>query len=127
MDLSAEEQKIIEKYRKRKANNLETIEKIKDLAVSVFEGTAGSKLILFGSRARGDFNEDSDWDLLVLLKEKNSFNEAFDKYAFPFVELGYRNGLDVQPQIFSYEEWTKQSITPFYKNVEEDGIVLFEN
>ena len=61
------------------------------------------------------------------LREKKSFNEAFDKYAFPFVELGYRNGLDVQPQIFSYEEWAKQCITPFYKNVEEDGIVLFEN
>ena len=106
---------------------LETIEKIKELAISVFEGTAGSKLILFGSRARGDFNEDSDWDLLVLLREKRSFNEAFDKYAFPFVELGYRNGFDVQPQLFSYEEWKKQSITPFYKNIEEDGIVIFEN
>lgn len=108
-------------------DNNEFIEKIKGLAVSVFEGTLGSKLILFGSRARGDFNEDSDWDLLVLLKEKKSFNESFDKYAFPFVELGYRNGFDVQPQLFSYDEWAKQSITPFYKNVEEDGILLFEN
>jgi hypothetical protein len=108
-------------------DNNEFIEKIKGLAVSVFEGTSGSKLILFGSRARGDFNEDSDWDLLVLLKEKKSFSESFDNYAFPFVELGYRNGFDVQPQLFSYDEWAKQSITPFYKNVEEDGILLFEN
>ena len=127
MQIKAEEQKIIEKYRANKANNLVNIGKIKELATSVFEGTAGSKLILFDSRARGDFNEDSDWDLLVLLKEKKSFNESFDKYAFPFVELGYRNGFDVQPLLFSYEEWAKQSITPFYKNVEEDGIVLFEN
>lgn len=127
MQIKAEEQKIIEKYRANKANNLLNIGKIKELAASVFEGTAGSKLILFGSRARGDFSEDSDWDLLVLLKEKKSFNESFDKYAFPFVELGYRNGFDVQPLLFSYEEWAKQSITPFYKNVEEDGIVLFEN
>ncbi len=78
-------------------DNNEFIEKIKGLAVSVFEGTTGSKLILFGSRARGD------------------------------LELGYRNGFDVQPQLFSYEEWKKQSITPFYKNIEEDGIVIFEN
>lgn len=25
------------------------------------------KIILFGSRARGDFNKDSDWDLLVIV------------------------------------------------------------
>ena len=116
-------------YRNRlkEMDNNEFIEKIKGLAVSVFEGTTGSKLILFGSRARGDYNDFSDWDLLILLKEKNSFNESFDKYAFPFVELGYRNGFDVQPQLFSYEEWKNQSITPFYKNIEEDGIVIFEN
>ena len=43
-------------------DNNEFIEKIKGLAVSVFEGTTGSKLILFGSRARGDYNDFSDWD-----------------------------------------------------------------
>ena len=47
-------------------DNNEFIEKIKGLAVSVFSGTLGSKLILFGSRARGDYNEFSDWDLLIL-------------------------------------------------------------
>jgi len=26
------------------------------------------KIILFGSRARGDFREDSDWDFLLILK-----------------------------------------------------------
>jgi len=54
MQIKAEEQKIIEKYRANKANNLLNIGKIKELAASVFEGTAGSKLILFGSRARGE-------------------------------------------------------------------------
>ncbi len=29
------------------------------------------KVLLFGSRARGDSNIDSDYDLLVILKEKN--------------------------------------------------------
>ena len=28
------------------------------------------KVILFGSQARGDEREDSDWDLLVLLNKK---------------------------------------------------------
>ena len=37
------------------------------------------KVILFGSQARGDEREDSDWDLLVLLnKEKRNFIEDYE-------------------------------------------------
>jgi len=40
------------------------------------------KLILFGSQARGDAHEDSDWDLLVLLnKNESNFNEDYSKYG----------------------------------------------
>ncbi len=28
------------------------------------------RIILFGSRARGDYREDSDWDILIVTKEK---------------------------------------------------------
>jgi len=28
------------------------------------------KIILFGSRARGDYKEDSDWDILVITRDK---------------------------------------------------------
>ncbi len=33
-------------------------------------GVEVEKIILFGSRARGDFKEDSDWDILIVTKEK---------------------------------------------------------
>ncbi|KJJ85158.1 Nucleotidyltransferase domain protein [Candidatus Omnitrophus magneticus] len=33
------------------------------------------KIFLFGSRARGDFREDSDWDFMVLLNEEITFKE----------------------------------------------------
>jgi predicted nucleotidyltransferase len=28
-----------------------------------------SRILMFGSRARGDFNEDSDWDFMIIVKE----------------------------------------------------------
>lgn len=40
----------------------ETIEKIDSEA----------RVILFGSRARGDFRSDSDWDFLILTRKKAS-------------------------------------------------------
>jgi predicted nucleotidyltransferase len=36
------------------------------------------KVILFGSRARGDYSEDSDWDILVVVK--NSFTREEKRY-----------------------------------------------
>jgi len=36
------------------------------------------KIILFGSRARGDAKEDSDWDFLVVVDKKLSFNQKWD-------------------------------------------------
>ncbi len=83
----------------------------------------GSSLLLFGSQARGNANEDSDWDLLILLdKPKISLND-YD-VGYPFRELGWELGEEINPQVYSKNEWNKYSFTPFYKNVEHDKLVL---
>ncbi len=33
------------------------------------------KIILFGSRARGDYREDSDWDILIITKDDLKLNK----------------------------------------------------
>ncbi len=33
-------------------------------------GLRVNRIILFGSRARGDYSEESDWDLLVIVKDE---------------------------------------------------------
>ncbi|MBQ3833136.1 MAG: nucleotidyltransferase domain-containing protein, partial [Bacteroidales bacterium] len=61
----------------------EIIESIRQVANDVLP--KGSELYLYGSRARGDYRDDSDWDLLLLLdKQKNEFDD-FDKYAYPIM------------------------------------------
>ena len=34
-------------------------------------GVSVEEIILFGSRARGDFREDSDWDFLIITRSKH--------------------------------------------------------
>ena len=42
----------------------------------------GAKVILFGSQARNEAHEESDWDILILFhKQERVNNEDFDKMA----------------------------------------------
>jgi len=82
------------------------------------------RVILFGSQARGDAREDSDWDLLVLLnKEKRNFIEDYDNYAYPFADLGLKYNALINAKIYTTKDWeTHPSV--FRCNVEQDGIEI---
>ena len=82
-----------------------------------------STLLLFGPQARGDGSRDSDWDLLILLDKPKV---SLDDYgvSYPFRELGWDLGEEINPQVYSKKEWADYSFTPFYKNVEHDKQVI---
>lgn len=84
----------------------------------------GAKAWLFGSRARGDAREDSDWDVLILLDKDKVGNADFDEVAYPLVEFGWSIGELVSPKLYTVKDWLKRNFTPFYKNVERDKIAL---
>ena len=98
------------------------IDNIKQVAHRVLP--KGSTLYLYGSRARGDYHEDSDWDLLVLLDKPRLEHEDFDKYSYPFVEMGWSIGEDLRPHTYTKEEWFNGPRSMFFYNVEEDKKVL---
>jgi len=82
------------------------------------------KLILFGSQARGDAHEESDWDLLVLLnKEKRNLIEDYDKYGYPFSEIGDKYGTYISVIIRNKKDWENYPSLLKY-NVEQDGIEI---
>ena len=43
---------------------------------------SSAALLLFGSRARGEDNDKSDWDLHILLNKDQLGQSDFDNYAF---------------------------------------------
>ena len=42
------------------------------------QGVKITKLLLFGSHARGDFREDSDWDFLAVINKELDFNAKWE-------------------------------------------------
>ncbi len=83
-----------------------------------------AQVILFGSQARGNEKEDSDWDLLLLTdypmnldKERQFRNHLYDLE----LEIGEPFSLFS----FSKDDWNnRQKITRFYFNVSKEGISL---
>jgi len=100
----------------------EVIGYIKRVAQSVLP--QGSALYLYGSRARGDYHEGSDWDLLLLLDKPKLEHEDFDRYSYPFVEMGWEIGEDIRPHAYTKDEWFNGPHSMFFYNVEQDKRVL---
>ena len=84
----------------------------------------GARLILFGSQARGDAHDESDWDLLILLEDDQPKDDVFGDYGYPFVELGWEYGTYFSPKIYTYSEWASRKGTPFYENINKEGVAL---
>ena len=89
-------------------------------------GNKLSKVILYGSYARGDFRENSDIDIMVLTtltddEIEKIENRIFD-LAFDF-EMEY--GIDISVIIKNEDHFNYWlGALPFYDNVQKEGIVL---
>jgi predicted nucleotidyltransferase len=82
------------------------------------------QLILFGSKARGDDDEESDIDLLVLTSRPLSRAEryAVSDSLFP---IGLRHDVIFSPLIVSREEWESGivSVLPIHDEILEHGVL----
>ena len=84
----------------------------------------GGHVFLYGSRARGDARDDSDWDVLVLLDKPKIEQSDYDGICYKLTDLGWEMGEMIIPVLYTKDEWEKSSYTPFYKNVQRERILL---
>jgi predicted nucleotidyltransferase len=87
------------------------------------------KIILYGSYARGDYNDDSDIDIMVLADINDS---DICKYRAVMNDVANRVGLKydafVTISIKSRQMfYDRLEILPFYQNVIKDGVELYGN
>ena len=102
--------------------NNQILNAIRDKASQILP--KGAIVILFGSRARGDAREDSDWDVLILLDKDHITSQDIDDYSYPLRELGWDYNQCINAIFYTKRDWDSSFISPFRENVTEDGIRL---
>lgn len=94
------------------------------VAVRTCLGESMKGVILYGSYARGDYNEHSDIDIMILVdikeEEIHHFENAIYDSAFDS-EMKY--GKSLSPVIKNAKQFEYWSDTlPFYRNIVKEGI-----
>ena len=86
------------------------------------------KVIVYGSYARGDYNEGSDIDIMILtdLKEDEIAKYRDEIWDFTYdIECEYNFAIHLSPILKNVDKYnTRINFIPFYKNMKKDGVVL---
>ena len=89
-------------------------------------GNLISSVILYGSTARGTRADDSDVDVAVLL-HSGTTKEMRGQMLDLVVDLELACGKVLSVICINYEKYAEWNDTlPFYKNIREEGIVLWQ-
>lgn len=85
----------------------------------------GAEIILFGSHARGNAHEESDWDVLILIDRPKTDRSIEEKYRNEMFLLELELGEPISTFVYSKKDWeTKYIYTPLYQNVKKEGVKL---
>mgnify|MGYP004568170589 CR=1 FL=1 len=94
--------------------------------VKILLGDRVKKIILYGSYARGDYNKNSDIDVMILTdlnaKEIEEYRDKISDIAF---DIELEKGVIISPVIKNIDKYNANiNIIPFYINVHKEGVVI---
>ncbi|MCD7745241.1 MAG: nucleotidyltransferase domain-containing protein [Lachnospiraceae bacterium] len=97
--------------------------------VKTYRATYGdriSKIVLYGSYARGDFRDDSDIDVAAIVKgPRRELQDELKKVWDVSHDLGLEYDILVSPTVIpldEYEKWKED--LPYYRNIEREGVIV---
>lgn len=89
-------------------------------------GVKIKQIVLYGSYARGDFDEESDIDIVAIVDcDREDIASYHRKLAEISSELDLEYGIMVSPSVIPYAEFIKyKDDLPYYRNIAREGVVL---
>jgi uncharacterized protein len=113
----------INKGEKKAVNQNQTI--IKKVKEIVYRYDSNADIIFFGSRARGDHHEESDWDFLILTSLPISEELKRKVRKDILEEIEWKTFEVIQTIWHNKQEWENDyTVTNIYESIKEEGIVV---
>ena len=81
------------------------------------------KIILFGSRARGEGRPDSDYDILIVLNNNFNYSEEIEKTSEFISNISLKYDIVISRGFAKSFDYLNSNI-PFFLNVRKEGIIL---
>jgi predicted nucleotidyltransferase len=98
---------------------------MKQIGLRIQHKDPEADVILFGSHARGQAGEESDWDILILINGPKKDRSVEDKYRDEMFQLELELGEPISTLIYSKMDWeTKFTSTPLYQNIKKEGLKI---
>lgn len=97
---------------------------VADAVKRLAEATQAEAIVLFGSRARGDWKEGSDWDLCVILPDNVEPGKFNPGTLWPLCSAGDESvqTYPIRRWVFERRRHEKNSVS---HDVDQDGVVLY--
>ena len=83
-----------------------------------------AQIILYGSRARGDAREDSDWDVLVIIDKPRLSLKDRSNIQYHVWDKGLDLGQEINVFPYTRQQWEQAPPSLFKYNVMKEGITL---
>ena len=94
--------------------------KLKKGLIQIY-GNRVDRILLYGSRARGDERPDSDIDILVVLKDDFNYSEMLRLSSDLAAALSLENDVVISRAFVSKEQFENKK-TPFLMNVRREAV-----
>jgi uncharacterized protein len=92
-------------------------------AIQELYGTRVERIVLYGSRARGDAKLDSDYDIAVFLRNLSSRWQEVRRIADIELSILDETGATVHAMPYPAESW-KDPSSPLMREIRKDGVDL---
>lgn len=96
------------------------------IAIKPYLGNEIQSIVLYGSYARGDFNAQSDLDIMILVGGSDNDIKKYENNVYDCAfELELKYGKVISPIIKNqqfFEYWS--DTLPFYKNIVKEGVKI---
>ena len=105
-------------------NNLTIKEKkaLKEIKNFLNQTFKDSKVFIYGSKTEGEYTQESDLDLLIIIPNLNW--KIKKKIVNRITEINWKYDTNISPVIVSKEEWIKYPTIPLFQEVKEKGLMV---